>query len=95
MPEGPPPRPVPTSVFVFGGLTLAGAGAFIGVGLAGRANRAPLDKARCAPNCNANHPGNDSALRRDDIVADVGHGVAVVSLGVATVLYLTRPAARR
>ncbi len=95
LPEGPPLRPVPASVFVFGGLTLAGAGAFVGFGLAGRANRAARDKAMCAPTCNATHPGHGSAVRRDDILADVGLGVAVVSLGIGTFLYLTRPAAKR
>jgi hypothetical protein len=90
----PPPlpsRPPPPPIFVFGGLAAVGLGVFVGSGLAGRANLNALDRAHCAPRCDATHPGNVSAVRRDYVIADVGLAGAAVSLGLATLFYLTRP----
>jgi hypothetical protein len=38
------------------------------------------------------NPSTVAAVRRDDVIADVGLAVALVSLGLSTVFYLTRPA---
>jgi hypothetical protein len=82
----PPERPVPTGAFVAGGigaLALAGFATFGALGVSGRASRG------CDIGCSSSDKkAVDTELR----VADVSLAVAVVALGVATWLYLTRPA---
>ncbi len=78
-------RPVPWTVYALGGLGIAGTGAFVGLGLWGNAGKNDLRD--CKPDCSGDATGE---VRGRYIAADVALGVAVVSLGAATILYLTR-----
>lgn len=87
----PPPRdaairPIPPAVWVLGGVSLVGLGAFTVFALRGK------DTEACAPGCSQDQV---DSLRRDYLIGDISLGVAAVSLGVATVLFLTRPEAAR
>jgi hypothetical protein len=75
-------RPVPPAVWVLGGVSLVGLGAFTVFALRGK------DTEGCAPGCTRDQV---DSLRRDYLIGDISLGVAAVSLGVATVLFLTRP----
>jgi hypothetical protein len=75
-------RPVPPAVWVLGGVSLVGLGAFTVFALRGK------DTEGCAPTCTRDEV---DSLRRDYLIGDVSLGIAAVSLGVATVLLLTRP----
>jgi hypothetical protein len=84
----PPPiarRPVPWSVYALAGLGVAATGAFAGLGVWGNAGKDDLDT--CKPDCSTDATAE---VRGRYIAADVALGVAVVSLGAATILYLTR-----
>lgn len=78
-------RPVPWTVYALGGLGIAGTGAFAGLGVWGNAGKHDLRD--CKPDCSGDATGE---VRDRYIAADVALGVAVVSLGAATILYLTR-----
>lgn len=93
-PGAPLTRPVPTAAYVFGGFTIVGAGVFAGFALAGRANLSVLDGKACAPRCNEVDPASVSAVRRSYVIADIGLATAIVSLGLTTYFYLTRPEVR-
>jgi hypothetical protein len=83
-------RPVPTSSAILAGLGLAGLGVFAVAGLSGRfgpSSLASLDA--CKPNCSQ---AEASRVHTKFIVADVGLVTGLVSLGVATFFYATRPA---
>lgn len=87
----PPPatkreRPVPWPVYALGGLALVGAGGFVGFGLAGTAGKSDLET--CKPTCAED---DVSSVRTKYLVADVSLAVGVVALGVAAVVFLTRP----
>ncbi len=87
----PPPatskeRPVPWPVFALGGLGLVGAGGFVGFGIAGTRGKADLED--CKPTCTEDQL---SPVRTKFIVADVSLAIGIVAVGVATVLFLTRP----
>ena len=80
-------RPVGPLVWLFGGLGIAGFAVFGGVGASSLADESAL-RDTCAPRC----AGDDvSAIRHKHTVADLGLGVGVASLGVATWLFFTRP----
>ena len=86
-PPLPPPadsggRPVPPAVWVLGGVSLVGLGGFTVFALRGK------DTEGCAPGCTRDQV---DSLRRDYLIGDISLGVAAVSLGVAAVLFLTRP----
>jgi hypothetical protein len=81
----PSERPVPTISYVLGGVGVAALGSFALFGILGKVEQG------CAPNCTADQVGT---MRRDYAIADVSLGIAVLSLGAATVLYLTRPSVR-
>jgi len=84
----PPRRPVPMLSWVFGGTAVAGLGVFAGFGLAGRSTENGFDG--CRPNCAQN---DYDAMKRSYLVADIGLLVGLVSTGVATYFYATRPEA--
>lgn len=79
-------RPVPLVTYVLGGVGLAALGSFAVFGVLGKVEQG------CAPNCTADQVGS---MRRHYAIADVSLGVAALSLGAATVVYLTRPSVRR
>jgi hypothetical protein len=66
------------------GVGVAGLAGFTAFGLAGRSDLATLD--RCSPRCD---PSDVDAARTKYVLADVSLGIAIVGLGVATVLFLT------
>ncbi|MDI1446904.1 hypothetical protein [Polyangium sp. 6x1] len=86
-PAVPPPRPLPLAPLVLGGVALAGGAAFAGLAVSAKNDYDHLD-ATCAPRCTADLV---DPVRTKLIVANVSLGVSVVSLGVATVLWFTRP----
>jgi hypothetical protein len=93
-PVAPPPPPQevesgdgggpPVLAFVLGGVGVVGLGAFVTLGVLGKSQRDDL-RDSCAPSC----PEDDvSSVRTKLILADVSLGVGVVSLGVATYLFI-------
>jgi hypothetical protein len=83
--SAPGARPVPVISYVLGGVGVAALGSFGLFAILGKVEEG------CAPNCTADEVGS---MRRNYVIADVSLGVAVLSLGAATVLYLTRPSTR-
>jgi hypothetical protein len=85
----PPPlaRPVPTVVYVFGGVALAGTVGFAAFGLVGTSQRNRLER-DCMPNCT---DSSVDGVKRNLLLADVSLGVGFVALATGTVLWLTRP----
>jgi hypothetical protein len=85
-------RPVPVASWVFGGLGVAGLSVFAIAGLSGRIGDSSLASLeRCKPNCSVDEA---SRVHTKFLVADVGLVAGLVSLGVATVFYATRPTVR-
>lgn len=80
-------KPVPVAAWVLGGVGVAGLIGFATFGSMGSSKKSDLDARGCKPDC---PQGDVDAAKRDFLVADVLLGVGVVSLGVATVLVLTR-----
>ena len=87
-PSGPS-RPIPTSVFVLGGIGIAAFGGFVGFALSGYSGKSDLDD--CKPFCSKDQIDDNKTTF---LISDIFLGVSVVSLGVATYLFLTRPEAR-
>lgn len=80
-------RPTPTATYVLLGLGAVGLVGFVGFGLSGNSKKSALDDRGCKPDC----PQDDvDAVKKSYLLADISLGVAVVSFGVATVLYLAR-----
>lgn len=80
-------RPVPTAVWILGGIGIAGVGSFLGFGLSGLSQRSDLDD-RCKPSC----PANDvDAMQRTYLIADISLAVGAVALAAALFVYFTRP----
>ncbi|HVK63926.1 MAG TPA: hypothetical protein VM694_05615 [Polyangium sp.] len=86
-PAAPLPRPLPLAPLVLGGVALAGGAAFAGLAVSAQSDYDHLD-ATCAPRCTADLV---DPVRTKLILANVSLGVSVVSLGVATLLWFTRP----
>lgn len=90
----PPPPPVtgpadsgggpPVLAFVLGGVGVLGVGAFVTLGVLGKNQRDEL-RDTCAPSCAED---DVSSARTKLILADVSLGVGVISLGVATYLFI-------
>ena len=76
---------VPTASYVLGGLSLAALGSFTYFGLSGRGMERALSD-ECSPRCS---DARVDSVRTQYVIADVSLGIAVVSLGIATVLALT------
>ncbi|AKT43543.1 hypothetical protein [Chondromyces crocatus] len=85
--ESPPPdhRGPPALAWILGGVGVAGLGVGATFGLLGLSQKGDLEDT-CAPRCSSSDIG---AVRSKLIVSDIGFGVGIVSLGVATILFLT------
>jgi hypothetical protein len=81
-------RPVPALAWVLGGVGVAGFAVLAGFGASSLADENAL-RETCAPHCALD---DVHAIRVKHTLADIGLGVGVASLGVATVLFFTRPA---
>ncbi len=80
-------RPVPAATWAFVGLGVAGLAGFAAFGLQGNSKKSDLDARGCKPDC----PQADiDSAKTSYLLADVGLGVAIVSFGVAAILYATR-----
>ena len=89
-PAGPaaaPQRPISAMIWLLGGVGVAGLGVFAGFGVKSLGDESRL-RTTCAPHCAA---GDVDAIRHEHTAADVGLGVGVASLAVATLLFFTRP----
>ena len=86
--EGEPARPIPASVYVLGAIGIVGLGGFAYFGLKGKSEKSTLDD--CKPGCD---PADVDHAKRTFLYGDVALGVGVVSLGIATALFFTRPSA--
>lgn len=99
-PVAPPPPPPgagssegggpPVLGFVLGGVGVLGVGAFVTLGVLGKSQRDDL-RDTCAPSCSED---DVSSVRTKLILADVSLGVGVVSLGVATYLFIASSASK-
>jgi hypothetical protein len=87
--SGASSRPVPTAVWILGG---AGAGAGIVAAvfwsLAAFGNHGLSSELSCRPGCPS---GSSSEMTQRALIGDVAGGVALLGLGTAFYLYLTRP----
>ena len=79
--------PVPTATYVLLGLGVLSLGSFAAFGVSGNSKRHALDDANCKPACNSD---DVDAAKKSFLLADISLGVAVVSLGVASILFFTR-----
>jgi hypothetical protein len=84
-----PDRPIPLAAYVVGGLGVAALGSFGYFAITGKIEQTDLES-RCAPRCQKDEVGS---MRTRYLAADISLGAAVLSLGVATALVLTRPKA--
>jgi hypothetical protein len=82
-PSGPP-----ASVYILGGVGVAGIAAFSIFGSIGLSQKSDLDDSGCKPNCSSD---DVDRVRRSFLIGDIALGVGVVALSVATVIYLTSP----
>ncbi len=77
----------PASVFIVGGVGLLGFATFGYFGALGLSAKSDLDKLGCKPSCDSSEV---ERAKRRFIIADIGLGVGIVGLGIATVLFVTR-----
>lgn len=81
-------RPIPTLVYVLGGVGAASLLASAYFEASGLSKRGDLDDQGCKPYC----PKDDvDAAKRDILIGDIALGVGIASLGAATYFYMTRP----
>lgn len=91
-PPAPPPppavaRPVPVSVWILGGIGVAGLASFAGWGIHGDVAYSNL-QGSCGHDCS---PSQVSPVKTDMAIADISLLVGVVAIGTSSVLLLTRP----
>jgi hypothetical protein len=84
--------PVPTGVWVFGGLALAAFGTEAFFGISGLDDRSSLYSQPCAKTATCN-PDDVKSVRTKFTVADIALGVGLVSAGLSAYLYFTRGSA--
>jgi hypothetical protein len=84
--EPKPERKQPIAAYALGGVGALALGSFAIFGLSGKSKQNDL-MSNCAPNC---AQSDVSTMRTRYLIADISLGVGVVSLGVATWLYLSR-----
>jgi hypothetical protein len=93
-PSAPPARsasrPIPAAAWAFAGVGVVGAGAFATLGAIGFAKHGALRQS-CADHCTDDQV---RPIRVDYAVGDISLAVSLASFGVATLLFLTRPASR-
>ena len=82
-----PARPIPALAWVLGGVGVAGFAMLAGFGASSLGDESAL-RETCAPRCAEE---DVHAIRVKHTIADIGLGVGVASLGVAAVLFFTRP----
>lgn len=80
-------RPIPPLFFALGGLSVAGFGAFAGLGLWAESTKSDLENS-CAPRCSQSAV-NDLQARL--LAADISLGVGAAAAAGAFVVFLTRP----
>ena len=84
-------RPAPLGTWVLLGVGVVGAGAFAGLGLAGKSQEDQL-KNVCSPNCTDHDLRSMKSLY---LGADIAAGVGAAALISAAVVFLTRPSYER
>ncbi len=82
-------RPIPPLAYALAGAGVLALGSFSYFAIAGNAQKNELQQ-RCAPNCRLDEA---DAMQTKYLAADLSLAIAAVSLGGATYLYITRPAA--
>lgn len=80
-PEGDGP---PMAAWILGGVGVAGLATFAIMGSSGLSEKSDLEDS-CSPNCSDD---DLSGPRKSFLIADIGLGVGLVSLGIATYLFL-------
>jgi hypothetical protein len=93
--EGPPPGWTLPAALVAGGVTIVGAGVFVGFGLESESIYSRLQK-RCGPgNCSAVDKSEADAGKRDQTIANVGLAVGIVGAASLITILLIRAYAPR
>ncbi len=80
-------RPVPSIVYVMGGIALAGAAGFSAFAVAGNSKRNDLES-ECAPFCSNS---DRSSVSGRYLVADISLGIGLLAVAAGTYFYLSRP----
>ncbi len=84
---------IPTSAWVFGGLSMAAFGAEAYFGLTGLGDRSSLQSQPCAKTATCN-PNDVASIRTKFAIADIALGVGLVSGALAAYMVFARGAAR-
>lgn len=79
-------RKLPVSFWVASGVGAAALVSFGAFAVLGHGQQSTLND--CSPNCSSSSHADYDAMRRDYLIADISLGVAAVSAGVATWLFL-------
>jgi len=85
-------RKLPTSFWVASGVGAAALVSFGAFAAMGHGKQSSLND--CSPSCSSSSHADYDAMSRDYLIADISLGVAVVSAGVATWLFLSSDRAR-
>lgn len=86
----PPKAPFPTAAVVTAGVGLLAFGTGVAFGVSAKSDRDALEAEPCAAVRKCDPAQVDSVSRRY-VIADIGMAAGVVAVGIATVLWLTRP----
>lgn len=85
-PRAEEPQGLPAGFWVAGGLGVAALGSFGTFALLGRQKH--VDLADCSPDCSPEQENDYDSMKRNYLIADISLGVAAVSAGVATWLFI-------